>query len=172
MAANSKGIKNWPCLIRMLLFHPITRDYGFHPPLGSFDASLGPMALEKPQNSLGVDKTHYPLWWVGTISHYLPGKWALSWSLAPHLLVNNEFLNYHYSPVHGNYTALCSHIESALLCMNDKCASLMCLHFWRMQSAISIFFCFSSSFAQGKRHSWSESFLHYFWKTQGWKNSS
>ena len=72
MAANSKGIKNWPCLIRMLLFHPITRDDGFHPPLGSFDASLGPTALGKHQNSLGVDKTHNPLWWGGTISHYSP----------------------------------------------------------------------------------------------------
>ena len=69
MAANSKGIKNQPCLIRMLLFHPITRDYGFHPPLGSFDASLGPTALGKHQNSLGVDKTHNPSRWGGIISH-------------------------------------------------------------------------------------------------------
>ena len=25
-----------------ILFHPITRDYGFYPPRGSFDASQGP----------------------------------------------------------------------------------------------------------------------------------
>ena len=52
LAANSKGIQNRPCLIRMLLFHPITRDDGLHPPVGSFDASLGSTALGKQQSSL------------------------------------------------------------------------------------------------------------------------
>ena len=59
----------------MLLFHPIPQDYGFYPPLGSFDASLGPTALGKHQNSLRVDKTHNPLGWGGIISHdYLVGE--------------------------------------------------------------------------------------------------
>ena len=60
----------------MLLFHPIPRDYGFYPPLGSFDASLGPTALGKHQNSLGEDKTHNPLGWGGIISHD-PEGWGV-----------------------------------------------------------------------------------------------
>ena len=85
MAANSKGIRNCPCLIRMLLFHPITRDDGFHPPLGSFDASLGPTAShnllslggiinQNPHKSL---KNHFPPYQLGQLDPNLVSKMAL-----------------------------------------------------------------------------------------------
>ena len=53
----------------MLLLHPIPRDHGFYPPLGSFDAALGPPALGQHQNSLRADKTHDPLGWGVIIYH-------------------------------------------------------------------------------------------------------
>ena len=58
-----RGCRNRPCFRRMLLFHPIPRDYGFYPPLGSFDAALGPTALGQHQNSLGAGNTHDPTGW-------------------------------------------------------------------------------------------------------------